>query len=197
MPFIGVLLYYRYPTWKVFAGTMVLNRILALLLEAAPSLHRTNYYFIYFFLGAVLCKHLDEIRFWFKNHRWLAFLIPIMIPFQWILAGFGVMIVRRKALFLTATGFVLFILMIIESKKLTNLFESHLFLFFGRISFSLYLTHSTSIVLFTTVFGQWLDPTVMLLVSPLFAIGFAKGWYEWIEKGLLQHSIKKWSGSIT
>ncbi|UJF15995.1 acyltransferase [Jeotgalibaca sp. MA1X17-3] len=189
MPFVGVLLY-RYPTWKVFTGTMVLNRVLALLLQAAPSLHRTNYYFIYFFLGAVLYKHLDEFCFWFKNHRWLALLVPILIPFQWIMAGFGVTIARREALLLTGTGFVLLILAVIESKKLTQLFESSPFLFLGQISFSLYLTHSTSIVLFTTVFGQWLNPTVMLLVSPVFAIGIAKGWYEWIEKGLLQRLNK-------
>lgn len=188
MPFVGVLLY-RYPTWKVFVGIGILNRMLALLLEAAPSLQRTNYYFIYFFLGALLFKHMDDIHSWFKKHREVALLIPILIPFQWIMAGFGVTIARRVALLFSSIGFVWFILMVIESKKLTNFFESPLLLFFGRISFSLYLTHSTSIVLFTTILGQWLNPTVLLLVSPVFAIAFAKLWYKWIEKGLLQLSM--------
>ncbi|MDE1548171.1 acyltransferase family protein [Jeotgalibaca caeni] len=188
MPVVGILLY-RYSTGRVVIGVLALNRILALLLEEAPSLHRTNYYFLYFLAGAVLCKHFDEICSWFRKHSWLGWLSLVLIPIQWVLMGVGVDIGRRQSLILTSIGFILLILWVVESKTLTRFFESAWLQFLGRISFSLYLTHSTFIVLFTTIFGQLFDPTTMLMVSPLFAIWFAWIWYERVEQGLLQLKI--------
>ena len=189
MPFIGMLLY-RYPTWKVLTGTLLLNRVSAFFLQVAPSLHRTNYYFLYFLVGAVLCKHIGSSRAWFRQRRWLGFFIPLLIPFQWAMIGLGIKFSRREALLVTAIGFVLLILATLESRLLTWIFESRPLLFLGRISYSLYLTHSTFIMLFTTVFGQVVNPTVVLLLSPLFAVWFANLWYLKVERGLLQDLFK-------
>lgn len=150
MPFVGVLLG-RYSTRWVVAGTVAANSVLNVLLVGAPSLHRTNYYFIFFFIGAVLAKHLDEMREWFGDVRWLGVLLPVLIPFQWVMVGFGVDVSRRVSLLPTAVGFVLLILLVIDSKRLTAWFESPWLQFLGGISFSLYLTHTTVIVLFVTL----------------------------------------------
>lgn len=193
MPFIGVLLY-RYPTWKVAGGILALNRLLAFALVSVPTLHRTNYYFLYFFAGALLCKHLDEVRAWFHERRWLVWFVPVLIPFQWVLAGFGVELGRRATLLVSAIGMTIVLLAVIDSARLKWFFESKPLQFLGKISFSLYLTHTTFIVLFTTLLGQIISPQWALLVSPVFAIGFAKIWYERVEQGMLNRISLKAKG---
>jgi len=56
--------------------------------HVSESLNRTNYYAIFFVMGAVLAKHLSVIRAFVRERRRFrmlsAWAIPFLIPSQWI-----------------------------------------------------------------------------------------------------------------
>lgn len=187
--------------WSLDAITLEMlgssNEVLA---YVGDTLNRTNYYFIFFFIGAVLCKHIEELREFFAKRKWVRIIsglsLPILIPYQWVLAGFGVTIGRREAMPITAIGIVLLLLVAMESEWLSKFFKSKPLLFLGEISFSLYLTHTTAIVLFVTLLGQVMDPQWAMIISPVFALGFAVFWYKHVEQRLAGFSLPKvWVGS--
>ena len=167
------------------------------LAHLSESLNRTNYYAIFFVMGAVLAKHLPAIRACVREHRRFRILsawsIPFMIPSQWILSALGLSFRVRNALLLTGLGIILFLLLCMESPRLTAFFKSKPLLLLGKLSFSLYLTHTTSIILFVTFLGQVIPPEMALLLSPLFALPVAYLWQQHVETrclGLLNHFKK-------
>ena len=167
------------------------------LAHLSESLNRTNYYAIFFVMGAVLAKHLPAIRAFVREHRRFrilsAWAIPFLIPSQWILAALGLSFRVRHALLLTGVGIILFLLLCMESPRLTAFFKSKPLLLLGKLSFSLYLTHTTSIVLFVTLLGQIIPPEIALLLSPLFALPVAYLWQKYVETwclDLLNHFKK-------
>ena len=167
------------------------------LAHLSESLNRTNYYAIFFVMGAVLAKHLPAIRAFVREHRRFRILsawsIPFMIPSQWILSALGLSFRVRNALLLTGLGIILFLVLCLESPRLTAFFKSKPLLLLGKMSFSLYLTHTTSIILFVTFWGQVSPPETALLVSPLFALPVAYLWQQHVETrclGLLNHFKK-------
>jgi len=200
---------HRQRTWKVLAVYAALQSGVesltdlgmrsgtAWLAQLSESLNRTNYYAIFFVMGAVLAKHLPAIRAFVREHRGFrilsAWAIPFLIPSQWILAALGLSFRVRDALLLTGLGIVLFLLLCMESPLLTAFFKSKPLLLLGRLSFSLYLTHTTSIILFVTFLGQVIRPETALLLSPLVALPVAYLWQKHVEKrciGLLKY-LKK------
>lgn len=208
LPFVAVALH-RYSTWKVFGcyavlqqGTEVLTDWgmrsgTAWLAHLSESLNRTNYYALFFVMGAVLAKHLPTIRAFVREQRSFrilsAWVIPFLIPSQWILAALGLSFRVRHALLLTGLGIILFLLLCMESPRLTAFFKSKPLLLLGRLSFSLYLTHTTAIVLFVTFLGQVIPPETALLLSPLFALPVAYLWQKHVETrclSLLNHFKK-------
>ena len=99
----------------------------------------------------------------------------------------------RDALLLTGLGIILFLLLCMESPRLTAFFKSKPLLLLGKLSFSLYLTHTTAIILFVTFLGQVIPPETALLLSPLFALPVAYLWQKHVETrclGLLNHFKK-------
>ena len=167
------------------------------LAHLSESLNRTNYYAIFFVMGAVLAKHLPAIRAFVREHRRFRILsawsIPFMIPSQWILSALGLSFRVRNALLLTGLGIILFLVLCLESPRLTAFFKSKPLLLLGKLSFSLYLTHTTSIILFVTFWGQVIPPETALLFSPLFALPVAYLWQQHVETrclGLLNHFKK-------
>ena len=167
------------------------------LAHLSESLNRTNYYAIFFVMGAVLAKHLPAIRAFVREHRRFRILsawsIPFMIPSQWILSALGLSFRVRNALLLTGLGIILFLVLCLESPRLTAFFKSKPLLLLGKMSFSLYLTHTTSIILFVTFSGQVIPPEMALLLSPLFALPVAYLWQKHVETrclGLLNHFKK-------
>ena len=164
--------------WGMRSGT-------AWLAQLSESLNRTNYYAIFFVMGAVLAKHLPAIRAFVREHRRFrilsAWAIPFLIPSQWILSALGLSFRVRNALLLTGLGIILFLLLCMESPRLTAFFKSKLLLLLGKLSFSLYLTHTTSIILFVTFLGQVIPPETALLLSPLFALPVAYLWQKYVE----------------
>ncbi|MGP6140264.1 acyltransferase family protein [Jeotgalibaca sp. A127] len=178
IPFVGVALR-KFPTGDVVAVSLAVSWVL---MNFPGTLGRAAFYFLFFLVGAVLAKHLDQVRSFYRDRKWVLASALILVPFQWIV---GDVIDRRTALLFTAAGLVLVTVAIIESPFWTRVFKSPLLLFLGRISFSLYLTHTTSIVLFVTLAGQVVEPLTALLVSPVFAIGMAVLWYRYVENGVL------------
>jgi peptidoglycan/LPS O-acetylase OafA/YrhL len=169
----------------------------AWLAHLSESLNRTNYYAIFFVMGAVLAKHLPVIRAFVREHRGFrilsAWAIPFLIPSQWILSALGLSFRVRNALLLSGLGIILFLLLSMESPRLTAFFKAKPLLLLGKLSFSIYLTHTTSIVLFVTFLGQIIPPETALLLSPLFALPVAYLWQKHVEKrclGLLNHFKK-------
>lgn len=176
--------------WSMRSGT-------AWLAQLSESLNRTNYYAIFFVMGAVMAKHLPAIRAFVREHRRFrilsAWAIPFLIPSQWILAALGLSFRVRNALLLTGLGIILFLLLCMGSPRLTAFFKSKPLLLLGRLSFSLYLTHTTSIILFVTFLGQVIRPETALLLSPLFALPVAYLWQKHVETkclSLLNHFKK-------
>lgn len=180
MPFIGVALR-KFPTGDVVAASLAIAWVF---MNFPGTLGRAAFYFLFFLVGAVLAKHLDQVREFYRGRKWLLVSALVLVPFQWLV---GPNIERRMALLFTCAGLVLVTVGIIESPFWTRVFKSSLLLFLGRISFSLYLTHTTAIVLFVTVMGQLMDPLVALMLSPVFAIGVAVGWHRYVEQGLLKN----------
>ena len=167
------------------------------LAHLSESLNRTNYYAIFFVMGAVLAKHLPAIRAFVREHRRFRILSawssPFMIPSQWILSALGLSFRVRNALLLTGLGIILFLVLCLESPRLTAFFKSKPLLLLGKMSFSLYLTHTTSIILFVTFWGQVIPPETALLFSPLVALPVAYLWQQHVETrclGLLNHFKK-------
>ncbi len=164
--------------WGMRSGT-------AWLVQLSESLNRTNYYAIFFVMGAVLAKHLPAIRAFVREHRRFrilsAWAIPFLIPSQWILSALGLSFRVRNALLLTGVGIILFLLLCMESPRLTAFFKSKPLLLLGKLSFSLYLTHTTSIILFVTFLGQVIPSETALLLSPLFALPVAYLWQKHVE----------------
>ena len=167
------------------------------LAQLSESLNRTNYYAIFFVMGAVLAKHLPAIRAFVREHPGFrilsAWAIPFLIPSQWILSALSLSFRVRNALLLTGLGIILFLLLCMESPRLTAFFKSKPLLLLGRLSFSLYLTHTTSIILFVTFMGQIIPPETALLLSPLFALPMAYLWQKHVETrclSLLNHFKK-------
>ena len=118
---------------------------------------------------------------------------PVLIPSQWILAALGLSFRVRHTLLLTGLGIILFLLLCLESPRLTAFFKSKPLLLLGKLSFSLYLTHTTLIVLFVTLLGQIILPEMALLLSPLFALPVAYLWQKHVETrclDLLKHFKK-------
>ena len=200
LPFIAVALH-RYATGKVLGGYTVMQFAIekltdwgmrsdtAWLAQLSESLNRTNYYAIFFVMGAVLAKHLPAIRAFVREHRGFrilsAWAIPFLIPSQWILSALGLSFQVRNALLLTGLGIILFLLLCMDSPRLTAFFKSKPLLLLGRLSFSLYLTHTTSIILFVTFLGQIIPPETALLLSPLFALPMAYLWQKHVETSCL------------
>ncbi|WP_320164560.1 acyltransferase [uncultured Trichococcus sp.] len=208
LPFVAVALH-RYSTWKVLVCYAVLQQGIealtdwgmrsgtAWLAHLSESLNRTNYYALFFVMGAVLAKHLPAIRAFVREHRSFrilsAWAIPFLIPSQWILAALGLSFQVRHALLLSGLGIILFLLLCMESPQLTAFFKSKPLLLLGKLSFSLYLTHTTSIILFVTFLGQVIPPETALLLSPLFALPVAYLWQKHVETkclSLLNHFKK-------
>ena len=208
VPFVAVALH-RNRTGKVLGYYVIMQVGLdaltgwgmqgeaAWLAQLSESLNRTNYYAIFFVMGAVLAKHLPIIRAFVREHRGFrilsAWAIPFLIPSQWILSALGLSFRVRNALLLSGLGIILFLLLSMESPRLTAFFKAKPLLLLGKLSFSIYLTHTTSIVLFVTFLGQIIPPETALLLSPLFALPVAYLWQKHVEKrclGLLNHFKK-------
>jgi len=208
VPFVAVALH-RNRTGKVLGYYVIMQVGLdaltgwgmqgeaAWLAQLSESLNRTNYYAIFFVMGAVLAKHLPVIRAFVREHRGFrilsAWAIPFLIPSQWILSALGLSFRVRNALLLSGLGIILFLLLSMESPRLTAFFKSKPLLLLGKLSFSLYLTHTTAIVLFVTFLGQVIPPETALLLSPLFALPVAYLWQQHVETrclGLLNHFKK-------
>ena len=200
IPFVGVALH-RYKTKWVVGSLVALQLGLDALSgwgmeseagwlgQLSESFNRTNYYVIYFIIGAVLAKHIDAVRAFVREQRAFriasALAIPFLLPSSWLLAAIGFTFKVRNELFLTGLGIVLFLLLCMESPRLTAFFKSRPLLFLGKLSFSLYLTHTTMIVLFVTLAGQVIPAEIALFLSPAFAILMATIWQRFVESKCL------------
>jgi len=159
------------------------------LADFSESFNRTNYYAIYFCIGAVLAKHIVAVRAFVREQRIFRIVAAIAIPFlissQWLLSALGFTFKGRNELLLSGLGIVLFLLLCMESPRLTAFFTSKPLLFLGKLSFSLYLTHTTMIVLFVTLAGQVIPAEIALALSPVFAILMAAMWHHYVESKCL------------
>lgn len=199
LPFVGMALC-RFSTKRVVAVSLLarwgVRECLQLSARANDidwldhllrSLDRTAFNFLFFLLGAVLAKHLVQMRAVVRERKTVRLLtagiVPLLLSVKWLLNGAGIGVTWRAIAPVIALGVVGFLLLAMESPRMTAFFQSKPLLFLGKHSFSLYLTHTTAIVLFVTVFSRVLTPTTALLLSPAFAFAVAILWRKTVEAG--------------
>lgn len=137
------------------------------------SFERTAYYSIYFMIGSALAVYYESLSGWVKSHKLVTWFLPlsiIIITNRWWLRLFGIMLGQRPALLIAAIGYVMLLISVIEIPDLHAFFSNRPAILLGNVSFGIYLTHTTMIILVVSFLGQVIEPVYALIVSTFLVI---------------------------
>ncbi|WP_409295922.1 acyltransferase family protein [Peribacillus sp. SCS-26] len=180
-----------------FAGIKV-SEIYFGYINYGGSIFDSVYYSSMFVVGALLAKHLHELKIIVgKVRKWNPLLITIALLSYtytwWFFPNNNLFHVRFVNEWVTVLGVVIFILMSLVSQKASLFLTSRICTFFGEISYSLYLWHA--IVLLTIINGWYGEVRLgyLLLIAGILSILVATVSYKFIEEPSIKLGRFKYS----
>jgi peptidoglycan/LPS O-acetylase OafA/YrhL len=169
--------------WVVlrFVATGVNNDMIS---SVVTDFRWTVYYFIFFILGSFIARFRTEIFNELKNRTLTKSLILIasliLVNFKWIYEIIDVRSVHIDN-FIPSLGIALLFCVAISSARMIKILNFKPFLWLGKISYSLYLTHIIVIML-TSILLSRIVPIGLLFISiPLLTLPVAYLSHKFIE----------------
>ncbi|MEQ8196858.1 MAG: acyltransferase [Clostridiaceae bacterium] len=163
-------------------GTLVRYISNAVLKDIVGYFNDSLYYGVFFILGAILSKCRGRIseNTLLKKHGILLFILSlIMINNKWLyILGLNRMLVQD---FICGAGFALLFMVVLSSEKAQELLCVKPLLFFGKISYSIYLVHVPVIMVTTAVLSRIIPIEIPFIAAPFVCILIACISYRYIE----------------
>lgn len=190
--------YILYAVLSLTHNAIQKSRVILIIIICGFLYYYSNLYFIAFFLGSFLNLISFET---FKLKKVLVFLFLISglmlgsVPSEFIESNIHSGLVRLilgKDEFLHIIGAFLLVLAIKEGRVVRSFLEKKLFIYFGKISFGLYLIHMVILYSVTAYSFKWLygqqhlnyhvAMAITFVVSTVFLILFSDLITRWIDK---------------
>ncbi len=167
--------------------------------QLSRSAGDTFYYCLFFIIGASLCKYRSNIAAVVNPLKPIYKLLMLvaailMIEFRWLVPGIynttseALSFIRGGVTgdWVAGIGVVLLFIVILNSIKLSKFLSRGVFVWIGKISYSLYLVHVLVIMLCARYLGQVIPLKLSLLLAPLLALPVAHVSYKYIEKPAME-----------
>ncbi len=163
------------------------------------SFGNTMYYVPFFIIGAgfakyrtAVCARIIQLKGLLK--LLLLFLSVVLINFKWVFYGLQIYSINNsnpKALtvttdWITALGIVLLFAFVLSSAKAEWFLTRRIFIWLGKISYSLYLVHVAVIMLCARYLSAVIPLQAAILAAPLIALPIASVAYKFIEKPAME-----------
>lgn len=183
--------------------SIAINRVLKITSAALPngnismiviSLGNTFYYIPFFIIGAVFAKHRFDVTSSIKKLQplWKILLFSaaiILFNFRWVFhnvitGSYGKYYERLVGIigdWIIAGGVVLIFAVVLSSEKADWFLNRKIFLWLGKISYSVYLMHVMPIMLCARYLGQVIPLSVAIMLAPVFTLPLAALTYRFIE----------------
>lgn len=167
--------------------------------QLSQSAGDTFYYCLFFIIGASLCKYMPNIKAVINPlkpvYKTLLLIAAIfLIEFRWLLPGVfnktseALSFIRGGVTgdWVAGIGVALLFIVILNSIKLSNFLSRGIFVWIGKVSYSLYLVHVLVIMLCARYLGQVIPLKLSLLIAPLLALPVAYISFRYIEKPAME-----------
>jgi peptidoglycan/LPS O-acetylase OafA/YrhL len=149
------------------------------------SFRETMYYTNFFILGASFAKYRYYIISIFDKLNYLRKLLIFMmsislINHRWFNSIYNI---DSSAIgdLVAASGILLVFSLVLSSQKIGNLLSGKIFLFLGKVSYSLYLIHIPIIMIITQHLSNYIPLTTSFILVPFISIPIAYLSYKYIE----------------
>ena len=144
------------------------------------NLNDTLYYMIFFMIGIYLAINKEKVMVSFKKLSsstalFLLFIGILLFLFEWIFPSIAQekyssnIYLSKVSIFSTdmliSLGIVIIFCLTISYKPITYFLERKIFLFLGKISYSLYLVHPIIILCVVHATGEYLNYSALILLS--------------------------------
>jgi peptidoglycan/LPS O-acetylase OafA/YrhL len=148
----------------------------------------TLYYFTFFIAGSLMCKYKTAVIGWIDGLSGLVFFLffcfaVCIYTYQysmWWLPAKIIKLMQKPEHYLYAVSGAMFI-MVALSHRAKILETNKVFLFLGKYSFSIYLTHQVVVVALAYWLGTYMEPQVVISIAFVTALFFAVVFYKLIE----------------
>jgi peptidoglycan/LPS O-acetylase OafA/YrhL len=159
------------------------------------SLGNTFYYIPFFIMGAGFAKHRETVTRRLKDTKPILkivlFVVSLaLITIKWVLYPlqvYGLTHALPRAVtiaeeWIAGGGIVLLFAVVLSSKTAEWLLTRKVFLWLGKVSYSLYLVHLISIMVCARYLGSVLPLPIALGLAPVLALPLAGAAYQLIER---------------
>lgn len=162
----------------------------------ATSIGNTFYYCIFFIFGALLAKHRHEIMtviqpISFRRKLSLLAIAVLLYNFKWLVYDLFLVKFSKNALvsfgfdtindIVASIGIVILLSVVLSSSKLDAFLNRKILVWFGKISYSLYLIHVIVIMLSAYYISAIVPMPVAIALVPFIALPVAHLSYKYIE----------------
>ena len=167
----------------VLAGSSIAATLLAF---AFPSVERefaTLHYVAIFGLGAMLALHVSEVSDWYCAQN-LAIKLGLFVFAAFLFVSRTEALAERTGFLAdvpVALGAILLITLSLASARLKAILNHRIPMFFGRISYSLYLVHATVLFTLINLLHARLSPEFMFAVYLVSTLGLSWTFWKFVE----------------
>lgn len=148
----------------------------------------TIYYFTFFLIGSLICKHRHVIISWINSLPLFAFFFVLGVAvftytyqysFWWLPEKYLLSLKKIEHYLYALSGgvFIIFAL----SDRIQVLLNSKFFLFIGKISFSIYLIHEVVVVTLAYILCNYLNIDTLISIGFITSVLLAIVFYKYIE----------------
>lgn len=148
----------------------------------------TIYYFTFFLIGSLICKHRRTIIAWINSLSTVSFFLILAIAicaytyqysFWWIPEKYLLRLKKAEHYLYALSGAVFIIFAL--SDRMKNMLNSKLFLFIGKISFSIYLIHEVVVVTLAYLLCSYFNINIIIAMGFTTSVLLAVVFYKYIE----------------
>lgn len=192
-PIIAFLIF-KYNYKKVILGSILISLFGYLLIKfsnaSSVSIFTTIHFSSAFAIGALLAKHMNYLIFKINEYKAYKKVILLLIgvvlyTYNWITPVNPLIHNSFFVNWSVIIGASIFILISLSSKRISKLFKSGFFLFWGEISYSLYLYH---MIILVSIFKLNLNFSLLekLTLTFVLSVLFAYLSYKYIETPMIK-----------
>lgn len=161
--------------------------------DIVNSFKDTFFYTTFFIIGAVFAKYYKKVIPAFTNIpafiKILLFLLALILfnideVFSALQNEHGILTMPIKAGsdWIASIGVLIIFLFAIDSKRVKDLLTKRVFLWLGKVSYSLYLTHMVVLITLMYTLGKIIPYYFVLVIVPFLSIAVATVTHTYIEK---------------
>lgn len=166
-----------------FAGTYVIEHFLSYQQDYLETLQ----YLLFFVIGALLAKHIDEILIFMgklKKSYKIGVIVISLLTYTytwWFLPFVKILHVPVFNEWVSSIGVTGFILLALSSKTFSSILKNKVLTWLGDISYSLYLVHALILLSFINTFYNKVDLILLVGLSFVVTLFVSHLMYKYVE----------------